>query len=175
LSGSAPIGCAPGLADRSIPNPAIGGVDYCMVTAIVLNSGVQTTLVPFQLKQFPITWAANASGFAGGGDLAIVGFDFANGDPITKIIVSNGKAKQTANPLLKCTALNQTITGVSADTVGNVVHVISNYASGCTVPSTSFTKVTIIGTKDVQRSQIPPNDIIGTNLAKKATALIPMA
>ena len=38
----------------------------------------------------------------------------------------------------------------------------------------SITKVTIMGSKDVQRSQIPPNDVIGTSTAKKASALIPM-
>ena len=44
--GATPIGCAPGPADRSIPNPAVGGVDYCIVSAIALNAGVQDTKVP---------------------------------------------------------------------------------------------------------------------------------
>ena len=130
-------------------------------------------MIPFVLKQFPITWAAGASGFVGGGDLVVVGFDFANGDAISKIIVANGKARLTADPTLKCPVLNQTITGVTADAVGAVVQAL-HYGATCTVPPTSATKVTIIGSKDVQRSQIPPNDVIGTNAAKKATALIPM-
>lgn len=172
--GATPIGCAPGLADRSIPNPAIGGVDYCMVTAIALNAGVQSTLVPFQLKQVPITWAASGGGFVFGDAFVITGQNFANDDTLVKVVVVNGKAKQTANPLLKCTALNQTILGQHADGVGQVQIVIPTYASGCTVPPTSSTKVTIIGTKDVQRTQIPPNDIIGTNLPKKTIVTIPM-
>jgi hypothetical protein len=172
--GAAPIGCEPGLADRSIPNPAVGGVDYCLVTAITLNAGVQSTLVPFKIAQFPITWAAHASGFVGGGSLAVVGYDFANDDVITKIVLSNAKAVQTAAPTLKCAALNQTITGVKAGPTGNVLAVIPQYDEGCTVPPTSSTRVTIVGSKDVQRSQIPPNDVIGTSAPKQAVALIRM-
>ena len=145
-----------------------------MVTAIALNAGVQSTFVPFQLKQVPITWAAGGGGFVFGDAFVITGHDFANDDTLVKVIVSNLKAKQTANPLLLCPALNQTILGQHADSLGRVQIVIPTYASGCTVPSTSSTRVTIIGTKDVQRSQIPPNDIIGTSLPKKSIALIPM-
>jgi hypothetical protein len=173
--GAAPIGCAPGLADRSIPNPAIGGVDYCMVTAIVLNSGVQATFVPYQLRQFPITWAAAASGFVAGNDLVIAGHDFANGDVLAKVTLSNAKAKQTANPTLKCVALNRTITGEVATATGDVLIGVADFDAGCTVPPTSVTKVTIMGSKDFQRSQIPPNDVIGANLAKKATTSVVMA
>lgn len=36
------------------------------------------------------------------------------------------------------------------------------------------TKVTLIGSKDVQKSQIPPNNVIGTNLPKRASVLITM-
>lgn len=174
--GSTPRGCAPDLADRSIPNPLIGGVDYCMVSALVLNAGVQTaTLVPFALKSFPLTWAASAGGAVFGPDFVITGTNFANDDVIVKIVVANGKAKLTANPLVKCPALNQSITGVAANSTGTVVKVISAYASGCTVPSTSVTKVTLIGSKDIQKSQIPGNLVIGTNSPKKASALISMA
>ena len=174
--GSTPRGCAPDLADRSIPNPLIGGVDYCMVSALVLNAGVQTaTLVPYQLRSFPLTWAASAGGVLFGPDLVITGNNFANDDVIVKIVVANGKAKVTGNPLVKCPALNQSITGVTANNTGAVVKVISGYAAGCTIPPTSLTKVTLIGSKDIQKSQIPGNLVIGTNLAKKASALISMA
>ncbi len=173
-AGSTPRGCAPDDQDRSIPNPLIGGVDYCMVTVIVLNAGVQSTLIPFRLASFPLTWAASASGATFGPDLVIGGSNFANNDVIVKIIVANGKAKVTGNPLVKCPALNQSITGVVADGVGAVVTVIPAYATGCTVPPNSLTKVTLIGTKDIQQSQIPPNVIMGTNLPKKASALITM-
>ena len=173
--GATPIGCAPGDEDRLIPNPAIGGVDYCMVSVIGLNAGRRVTLVPFMLSSFPLTWAASAGGFVSGGDLAVTGFDFANNDTIVKLILSNAKAKVLGNPLLKCPALNQTITGLVASGHGGVLTIIGNYADGCTVPSTSSTKVTIIGTKDVQQSQIPPNAVIGTNLPKKGLGLILMS
>ncbi len=172
--GSTPRGCAPDAQDRSIPNPLIGGVDYCMVTVIVLNAGVQSTLIPYQLTSFPLTWAASAGGVPFGPDLVITANNFANNDVIVKVIVANGKAKVAGNPLVKCPALNQIITGVVADGVGTVVKVIPAYATGCTVPPNSLTKVTLIGTKDVQQSQIPPNVIIGTNLPKKASTLITM-
>lgn len=173
--GATPITCGPGDADRAIPNPAIGGVDHCIVSAVALNAGAADTQVPVQLQQFPITWAASASGFVAGPDLAIVGHDFANNDVIVKMVVANGKAKVTGSPTVKCPALNRTITGVTASATGGVLTVIPDYAAGCTVPATSSTKVTIIGTKDVQQSQIPPNAVIGTSKPKKATALIPMA
>jgi hypothetical protein len=175
VPGAAPIGCAPGLVDRSIPNPAVGGVDYCMVSALALNAGVQITRVPTQLQTIPITWAARAEGFVAGGDLVIAGHDFANDDVIVKLVIANGKARQTANPLAKCTALNQTLTGVTASSTGGVLVVVPAFATGCTVPSTSITKITIIGSKDTQRSQIPPNPIIGVNAPKKAAALVLMA
>jgi hypothetical protein len=170
-----PRRCAPDDQDRAIPNPVVGGVDYCIVTAIVLNAGVQTTKIPFQLSSFPLTWAASAGGALFGPDLVITGTDFANDDVIVKIVVANGKAKLTSNPLIKCPVLNQSITGVTANSVGTVVKVIAGYATGCTVPPTSLTKVTLIGTKDIQKSQIPGNLVIGTNLPKKASALISMA
>jgi hypothetical protein len=146
-----------------------------MVTAIGLNAGVQTTRLPFLLSAYPLTWAAAANGGVIGSSLVIGGSDFANNDVIVKIVVANGKAKSSTNPLVKCPALNQSITGVTADGLGNVLTVVSNYADGCTVPSNSVTKVTIIGSKDVQRSEIPPNPVIGTSLPKKASVLIPMA
>lgn len=116
----------------------------------------------------------SAGGARFGPDLVITGTDFANDDVIVKI-VANGKAKVAGNPLLKCPALNQSITGVTANSTGTVVKVISGYATGCAVPSTSVTKVTLIGTKDIQKSQIPGNLVIGTNLPKNASALIAMA
>ncbi len=166
--------CAPDAQDRAIPD-GVGGVDYCMVTAIALNAGVQSTKLPYALSSFPLTWSASASGALLGSSLAIGGTDFANNDVIVKIVVANGKAKLSTNPLVKCPALNRSITGVTADALGNVLSVISDYAAGCTVPTNSFTKVTIIGTKDVQRSEIPPNPVIGTSLPKKASVLISMA
>lgn len=38
-----------------------------------------------------------------------------------------------------------------------------------------LTKVTLIGSKDIQKSQIPGNLVMGTNSPKKASALISMA
>ena len=172
--GSTPRGCAPDDQDRSIPNPLIGGVDYCMVTVIVLNAGVQSTFIPYRLASFPLTWAASAWGTPYGPDLVITGNNFANNDVIVKIIVANGRAKVAGDPLVKCPALNQIITGVVASGTGVVTKVIAGYATGCTVPPNSLTKVTLIGTKDVQQSQIPPNVVMGTNLPKKASALITM-
>lgn len=166
--------CAPDGQDRAIPD-GVGGVDYCMVTAIALNAGVQSRKIPYSLSSFPLTWAASASGALLGSSLAIGGTDFADNDVIVKIVVVNGKAKLSSDPLVKCPALNQSITGVTADALGNVLSVIADYATGCTVPTSSFTKVTIIGTKDVQRSEIPPNPVIGTSLPKKASVLISMA
>ncbi len=166
--------CAPDALDRSIPD-GVSGVDYCMVTAIALNAGAQSNKLPYALSSFPLTWAASASGSVFGSSLVIGGADFANNDVIVKIVVANGKAKLSSNPLVKCPALNQSITGVTADALGNVLSAIPNYATGCTVPTNSFTKVTLIGSKDVQRSEIPPNPVIGTSLAKKASALISMA
>ena len=166
--------CAPDGQDRAIPD-GVGGVDYCMVTAIALNAGVQSTKLPYKLSSFPLTWAASASGALLGSSLVIGGTDFADNDVIVKIVVANGKAKLSSNPLVNCPALNQSITGVTADALGNVLSVIPDYATGCTVPTNSFTKVTIIGTKDVQRSEIPPNPVIGTSVAKKASVLISMA
>ncbi len=166
--------CAPDAQDRAIPD-GVGGVDYCMVTAIALNAGVQSTKLPYALSSFPLTWSASASGALLGSSLVIGGADFANNDVIVKIVVANGKAKLSSNPLVKCPALNTSIMGVTADALGNVLSVISDYAAGCTVPANSFTKVTIIGTKDVQRSEIPPNPVIGTSLPKKASVLISMA
>ena len=171
--GATPRRCAPDAQDRSIPD-AVGGVDYCMVTAIVLNGGVRATKIPFKLSSFPLTWAASASGVVLGSSLVIGGSDFANNDVIAKIVVVNGLAKLSSDPLVKCPALNQSIIGTVADALGGVLAVIPDYATGCTVPPTSVTKVTIIGTKDIQRSEIPPNPVIGTNLPKKASVLIPM-
>lgn len=173
-SGVSQLGCAPGLADRLIPNPLVGGVDYCMVNVLVLNAGVQTSLIPYALFSIPLTWTASAAGGVLGSDFVVGGSDFANNDTIVKIQVANGKAKVTGSPTVKCPALNQRITGVVADATGGVISVIANYASGCTVPSGSITKVTLIGSKDVQKSQIPPNAIIGTNAAKKASVLVTM-
>ena len=166
--------CAPDAQDRSIPD-AVGGVDYCMVTAIALNAGVQSTKLPYSLSSFPLTWTASASGALFGPSLVIGGTDFANNDVIVKIIVANTKAKLSSNPLVNCPALNQSIVGVTADALGKVLSVIPDYATGCTVPTNSFTRVTIIGTKDVQRSEIPPNVVIGTSLPKRASVLISMA
>lgn len=172
--GATPIGCAPGLADRLIPNPLVGGVDYCMVNVLVLNAGVETTLIPFSLRSFPITWAASAGGFVLGSDLVVTGADFANDDVIVKVVIANGKAKVAGNPLAKCVALNQSITGVTASATGGVLTAVLGYGAGCVVPPGSLTKVTLIGSKDVQKSQIPLNAVIGTNLPKRAIALITM-
>ncbi len=163
--------CAPNAEDRSIPD-TVGGVDYCMVTAIALNGGVQATKIPFSITSFPITWAASAAGSVSGSTLAIIGSNFANNDVIVKIVVANGKAKVTGNPLVKCPGLNQTILGTTATATGDVLAAAST--AGCTVPSGSLTKVTLIGTKDIQRSEIPPNAVIGINAPKKATAIITM-
>jgi hypothetical protein len=169
--GATPRRCAPDVQDRSIPDSA-GGVDYCLVTAIALNGGVQSTKLPYLISTFPVTWAASAGGFVNGTTLAIIGSDFANNDIIVKIVVANGKAKVTGSPLVKCPALNQIILGTTATATGDVLAAVDDI--GCTVPSGSLTRVTLIGTKDVQKSEIPPNPVIGTNLPKRATALITM-
>ena len=95
-------------------------------------------------------------------------------DVIVKVVIANGKAKVAGNPLVKCPALNGSITGVTASATGAVLAAVAGYASGCVVPPGSLTKVTLIGSKDVQKSQIPLNAVIGTNLAKKASTLITM-
>ncbi len=145
-----------------------------MVNVLVLNAGVQTTLIPFALSSFPITWAASAGDFVSGPDLVITGADFANNDVIVKVVIANGKAKVAGNPLVKCLALNQSITGVTASATGGVLTAVAGYANGCVVPPGSLTKVTLIGSKDVQKSRIPLNAVIGTNLPKKAITLITM-
>ena len=141
-----------------------------LVTAIVLNAGVQSTKLPYALSTFPITLAASAGGSVSGSTLLIAGHDFANNDVIVKIVVAN--AKVTGSPLVKCPGLNQTILGTTATATGDVLAAAST--AGCTVPSGSLTKVTLIGTKDTQRSEIPPNPVIGVNAPKKAVATITM-
>lgn len=170
--------CRPDELDRRIPNPWAGGVDYCVVNVIGINAGKSTDAQgkPFSYFALPITWAASISAQVVGPDVVITGTEFANDDVIAKLLIRNPQAKVTGTTTA-CPALNRTLTASqvgAADGVGTFTYTIPNYAAGCTVPAGSSLKVIALGSKDVQKSQIPGDPDLGMNKPKKATGVLLM-
>ena len=169
-------GCRPDIYDRLIPNA--GGVDYCVVNVVAANAGKSTEGYgkPFSYYALPLTWAAQLFAQVQGSDLHVGGFEFANDDVITKLIIKNSKATITGTTT-PCPALNRVVTSAGvgpADQVGNFDYYVTDYANGCTVPSGSVTKITALGSKDIQQSQIPGEPALGTNLPRKASYALVM-
>lgn len=170
--------CRPDELDRRIPNPWAGGVDYCVVNVIAINAGKNTDAQgkPFSYYALPITWAASISAQVVGSDLVITGTEFANDDVILKLLIKNAKAKVTGT-LTACPALNRIVTAAEigpADGVGTFTFTVPNYAAGCTVPTGSTLKVVALGSKDIQKSQIPGEPDLGMNKPKKASGILLM-
>ncbi|MEY3360840.1 MAG: hypothetical protein RL531_559 [Actinomycetota bacterium] len=170
--------CRPDELDRRIPNPWAGGVDYCVVNVIGINAGrsVDAPGKPFSYYAVPITWAASISAQVVGSDLVITGTEFANDDVILRLLIRNAKAKVTGTTTA-CPALNRIVTAAEigpADGVGTFTFTIPDYATGCTVPTGSMLKVVALGSRDIQKSQIPGDPDLGMNRPKKATGILLM-
>lgn len=148
------------------------------MNVIAINAGKSTDAQgkPFSYYALPITWAASISAQVVGSDLVITGTEFANDDVILKLLIKNAKAKVTGT-LTACPALNRIVTAAEigpADGVGTFTFTVPNYAAGCTVPTGSMLKVVALGSKDIQKSQIPGEPDLGMNKPKKATGILLM-